>query len=114
MDETLKNQINQMVQQLALAQQQRLAEAGTLLSLEELTTQIGDEFTRQLTQLQLQQRSQRAFEPPQYPCPDCGQVCPVQQEPEPVILQSQRGELEYLEPRCHCSRCRRAFFPSGR
>jgi hypothetical protein len=46
-------------------------------------------------------------------CPDCGKVALVESEREPLILRGKRGEIEYQEPRCHCTRCRRDFFPSG-
>jgi len=44
------------------------------------------------------------------PCPDCGQRCPVNQEPRSLV--GQGGTLTYREPVCHCPACRRDFFPS--
>lgn len=47
-----------------------------------------------------------------------GQVCPECQrdleplEPEPRILRTRAGEVEWSEPQCYCRRCRRSFFPS--
>jgi hypothetical protein len=46
---------------------------------------------------------------PQHPCPDCGQPCPVQHEDRPLIAPN--AQVNYHEPRCHCPRCRRDFFP---
>jgi hypothetical protein len=45
------------------------------------------------------------------PCPSCGRRCPVvsrQRELETVD-----GPIPLTEPVCHCSACRRAFFPSA-
>jgi hypothetical protein len=49
--------------------------------------------------------------PEQHPCPDCQQPCPVTREPRP--LDCLGGSLTYHEPICHCSACRRDFFPSA-
>jgi hypothetical protein len=44
------------------------------------------------------------------PCPTCGRVCPLVHRDRP--LESIDGPLELHEPVCHCSACRRDFFPS--
>jgi hypothetical protein len=46
------------------------------------------------------------------PCPSCKRLCPVQ--PEPRTIHFWGGEVAYDEPKCHCSACRRDFFPSAR
>lgn len=44
-------------------------------------------------------------------CPTCGQRCPVvHQERE---LETGDGPIDLREPVCHCSACRRDFFPSA-
>lgn len=43
-------------------------------------------------------------------CPTCGHVHPVE-HPKRTI-QSIDGAVEAMEPKAHCSRCRRDFFPS--
>lgn len=48
--------------------------------------------------------------PPQHPCPACQQRCPVTHEPR--SLDCRGGTFPYAEPVCHCSACRRDFFPS--
>ena len=45
------------------------------------------------------------------PCPDCGKPCLVQHELRPVTARS--GPFEHTEPTCHCTGCRRDFFPSA-
>lgn len=45
------------------------------------------------------------------PCPTCGRECPlVHRERE---LHTIDGPLDLCEPVCHCSACRRDFFPSA-
>lgn len=113
MDRQLQQKIREMTSQLARDEKQKLDAAGTFVDLERLTMEIGDELTRQLTSLLLSDRAEQTAATPEHACPDCGKLCQVEAEREPLILQGMRGEIEYQEPRCHCSRCRRAFFPSG-
>lgn len=44
-------------------------------------------------------------------CPDCGQRSPVVNRPRE--LETVDGPIELSEPVCHCSACRRDFFPSA-
>ena len=113
MDDRLRGRIDQFVQELATEQQERLAEAGTFVSLELLTIEIGDEIARRLASCELSRRAEAVAQTPRHACPDCGRECPLEPDREPLILQGCRGEIEYQEPRCHCPRCRRDFFPSG-
>ena len=114
MDARMRRRIDSFVVTLAEQEQQRLAEAGTLVEIEELTAEIGDEVARQLAGRVLQRRSDSISEVLSHECPDCGRDCPIEPEAEPIILQAIRGDIEYSEPRCFCPRCRRDFFPSGR
>lgn len=112
MDGRLEARVRQMVLELAREHQQELAAAGTLLDLEELTCQIGDEVTRALTEQELARRGQQQCDE-LAACPDCGGQSPPQAEREPVVLAGLRGELAYQQPKHFCDRCRRSFFPSG-
>jgi hypothetical protein len=47
--------------------------------------------------------------PAELPCPDCGQLCSVDAEDRPLTVKG--GQLILHEPVCHCSDCRRDFFP---
>jgi hypothetical protein len=113
MDCRLSDKIKAMVEGLAGDHQQELAKAGTLVDLEELTCQIGDEVARQLCQHELLWRSERAFKEEIVICPQCGERSMAGQ-PEPTVLQGLRGELAYNQPSYYCRHCRRAFFPDGR
>lgn len=112
MDCRFEARVQAMVEQLAREHQQELAAAGTLVDLEELTCQIGDEVGRRLAERELNRRSRQLAERPAN-CPDCGNFCTPMPEPEPVVLAGLRGELAYSQPRHYCDRCRRSFFPSG-
>lgn len=112
MDGRLQARMKEMVEALAREHQQELAAAGTLVDLETLTCQIGDEVTRLLTERELVRRGQE--DPPRpVDCPDCGRHCVPDHDPEPTVLVGLRGELAFAQAKYFCDRCRRAFFPSG-
>lgn len=112
MDCRLEARMRTFVEELAREHQQELAAAGTLVDLEELTCQIGDEVTRLLTEQELIRRGQESPAQPAE-CPDCGRSCLPDAESEPVVLAGLRGEIAYSQPKHFCDRCRRSFFPSG-
>jgi hypothetical protein len=112
MDYRLEAKLKAMIEGLAREHQQELAEAGTLVDLEELTCRIGDMVTRELTQREVTRRAE-ALDVEEALCPTCGGLCP-RGEPEPVVLDGLRGELAYRQPSYFCRRCRRSFFPGGR
>lgn len=113
MDDQLKGRIRELARQLLAEQKPTFRKARTLLEIETLTAEIGDELTRQLANTDLAERAEAAAAEPGHSCPTCGRRCSVEREREPLILQGSRGEIEYSEPRCHCRSCRRDFFPSG-
>lgn len=45
------------------------------------------------------------------PCPACGRPCPLEHRGRE--LETIDGPMDLLEPVCHCSACRRDFFPSA-
>jgi hypothetical protein len=47
----------------------------------------------------------------QQPCPTCGKLCAVTSEERPIQVRG--GAFQLREPKCYCSTCRRAFFPSA-
>ena len=108
----MRARVRAMVEDLAREYQKELAAAGTLVDLEELTAEIGDEFGRQLCENELLDRARRAASVEHCECPECGSVCP-RGEPEPTVLQGLRGEVAFGQPSYFCRRCRRSFFPSG-
>ena len=114
MDDRMKQDILVFARRLAVQEKSRLAKLGTFVEIEDLTAEIGDELAKQLAQNLLSDRADEAAAVPSHPCPDCGKEAPPEEEREPLILQGKRGEIEYSEPVCYCTRCRVRFFPSGR
>ena len=45
-------------------------------------------------------------------CPKCNRVGARCDDVEPRVLQTDRGEVSWLEAEYFCRRCRRSFFPS--
>lgn len=113
MDDRLRKRIQEMARQLVAEEKSTFRGARTLLDLENLTVEMGDELVRQLASTDLDERSEEVARKSTHACPDCGRQCAVEQDHEPLILQGRRGEIEYAEPRCHCRSCRRDFFPDG-
>lgn len=114
MDDHLRQRVLVLAKQLAAEEKDRLAGLGTFVEIEDLTTEIGDALTRELAQIELTRRSEALVETGVHACPECGKEAPVEADREPLILQGMRGEIEYTEPVCRCTRCRVSFFPSGR
>ncbi len=111
MDGRFRDRVFEMIEALARERHQELARAGTLVDLEELTCEIGDMVTRELTQRELVRRAE-ALDFEHAKCPDCGASCP-RGEPAPVVLDGLRGQLAYEQPHYYCRGCRRSFFPAG-
>lgn len=65
-----------------------------------------------VTSAMLEERISERQAPQQQPCcPTCG--CPGEAGPdEPRILQTDRGEVSWIERSYFCRHCRRSFFPS--
>ena len=109
----MRTRVREMVEQLAREHQSELAAAGTLMELEELTAEIGDEVGRQLCERELVHRGRKAAHLDEHECPECGLLCP-RGEAEPVVIQGLRGDLGFSQPSYFCRHCRRSFFPAGR
>jgi hypothetical protein len=80
----------------------------TFAELEDECIEAGDLLTSAMLQGWVRER--KALE--QAPCcPTCdrpGDSCPD----EPRVLQTDRGEVSWMEPSHYCRNCRRSFFPS--
>lgn len=113
MDDRIRERVQGFVEQLLKEEKSSLRTAQTLLEIENLAVEVGDEIARQLASGDLSKRSQEAAAQGPFRCPECGRTCAVETDREPLILQGRRGEIEYAEPRCHCRSCRRDFFPDG-
>ena len=81
----------------------------TFAELEEASIEAGDFMTAVMMQAEIENRSAPS-EPPC--CPTCEQAGELQQGQEPRVLQTDRGEVTWLESAYYCRRCRRSFFPT--
>jgi hypothetical protein len=113
MDGRLKSKIRSLSMELAFEEQARLRAAGTMVDLEELACEIGDEITVQMVSIEMSRRADEAAEATNCECPDCGHCC-GQGDPKSRRLTGLRGEVSYREPTYHCPACRRSFFPGSR
>lgn len=78
-----------------------------LLTFEQIAQAAAQGLLQGILATLLQQQAQQL--PNQVPCPDCQRLCLVKYEPRTVHCRG--GTINYNEPFCHCSACRRAFFP---
>jgi len=112
-DWTLEDQ--QAVERLAkkfnvdLNDQQVAGENATFAGIEAAASRLGQAVVRHVTQdLALQQA--QLLDRPQ-PCPTCGDLCDVEVRQRPLTTAD--VPLTLAEAACHCSACRRDFFPSA-
>jgi hypothetical protein len=85
------------------------AEVPHYSQIEDVAHNTGRELSRLIQQARICEVTLAA--PPQAGCPTCGDVCEVAHPRRSI--QSIDGPVETLEPKAHCSRCRRDFFPSA-
>ncbi len=118
MEGRLKAKVFAMTMELAREEHARLQAAETLVELEELACEIGDELTSQLMSLEMASRSNEAADRATNKCPDCGNGC-GQGNPNSRELAGLRGKIHYQEPTFYCPACRRSslsrrLWPGGR
>ena len=136
MEDRFRERVQGFVEQLLKEEKSSLKKARTLLEIENQAIEIGDELVRQLANSDLTERAEKVAEQTEHDCPDCGKICALEADTEPLILQGKRtrgvfvlnaksdiqtlicneaintinhwlrGEIEYSEPRCHCPSCR--------
>ena len=78
--------------------------------IESVAHETGRRLSREIQQARI--REVAIANASQSACPTCGDVHSVE-HPKRTI-QSIDGAVETMEPKAHCSRCRRDFFPSTR
>jgi len=87
---------------------------GTKFSeLEETVAAIRKSLTEEMLHQALARQAARVERPPQYNvCPGCGQPTQATDPPEERRLETGNGDAVWAEPKTHCQKCRRDFFPS--
>ena len=79
---------------------------------EDLAVQVAHRLAQLILEVGLEQQAQRPLPDALRLCPCCGQAVadqPSQQRP----LRTSVGDIAWQQPRAYCTRCRRAFSPSG-
>ena len=78
------------------------------LEMEDAGHQLGRAIAQATTERLSLARAQRLTG--DQPCPTCGKSCPLDFKERELVTGD--GPIELPEPVCHCSVCRRDFFPS--
>lgn len=87
---------------------------GSPMTFDELENEcidVGDLITTAVLQQRVSQRSHHQLTPC---CPDCGRRGEPLADDEARVVQTDRGEVAWMEPNLYCRYCRRSFFPSLR
>lgn len=111
--EELRVRLGQMARELGREVYPEGLPADTKFSeLEAVAATLGDEVARQLIETQVRGQAEEVSEGVPRVCPDCGG--PASEAPDrPRVLTTTRGEVAWDQPFGYCTRCRRAFSPSG-
>lgn len=81
----------------------------TLNDLEQVLRPLVEAMSRGFLGVSAREQAARLAET--LPCPACGQEC-VRSDHERT-LRAENGTFAWPEPKAHCSRCERSFFPSA-
>jgi len=81
--------------------------------LEETVAAIRKILTEEMLQQALSRQAAQTDRPAEYTvCPDCGRPARSTDPPEKRRLETDSGAAVWDEPKTHCQKCRRDFFPS--
>lgn len=78
--------------------------------IEDECCEVGDALTRELMGQGLDEQGQEIEEGP-LECGVCGRHAP-EDDLEPRVITTRRGDAVWRERKYYCKRCRKAFFPS--
>ena len=79
--------------------------------IEDAGVEIGDTLARELIGQSLSSQELPGESGKPLACAVCGRNAP-EDDVEPRIVQTRRGEVQWQEPKGYCRHCRQAFFPS--
>ena len=82
----------------------------TFDDLEMEANEIGDHVSALLVQRSIEQDLDG--QPLAVKCPKCGQPGCLRDEPEPRVVDTARGQVQWNENEYFCRKCRKSFFPS--
>ena len=84
----------------------------TFDQMEIAANEVGDRVSERLAQRSLDRSLGAETQAPR--CPKCDQPGCRHEEPDPRVIQTSRGEVQWNEDEYFCRTCRKAFFPSDR
>ena len=82
----------------------------TFDDLEMEANEIGNQVSSLLIQRSIEQDLDA--QPVAAKCPKCGQPGCCRDEPEPRVIDTARGQVQWSENEYFCRKCRKSFFPS--
>jgi len=82
----------------------------TFDQMELAANEVGDRVSERLAQKSLDRSL--AGNPGAARCPQCDQPGCRRDEPDPRVIQTARGQVQWNEDEYFCRKCRKAFFPS--
>lgn len=99
---------------VALLAKRRFGEDGpprntTFAEIEQFGHQAGRMVARAIDSQLVSQHAAHFTD--EQPCPTCNEKCPSEESPHKLPLATVDGDISLHEPNCHCSSCRRDFFP---
>lgn len=113
---TLKERLDQLLREAAEVSVALDYAEGTIVGIphysviEARAHELGQQFSRRIQARQMGHFAAHA--PETVPCPDCGTRCQLDRQGRRIT--SVDGPLTVEEPKGHCPRCRRGFFPLPR
>lgn len=82
----------------------------TFDQMELAANKVGDRVSQRLAQKSLDRSLACKPEAPR--CPKCDQPGCRRDDPDPRVIQTSRGEVQWNEDEYFCRKCRKSFFPS--
>ena len=113
MDADKHAQATQLMEQLADLLASAENEDGSFKTFDQMelhANAIGDRFSTLLAQKSLQRNVDCKSQTPR--CPKCDQLGCGLNEPDPRVIQTTRGQVQWNEDEYFCRKCRKSFFPS--
>jgi len=115
MDAQMQTRANELMEELAnlLANAENSDGSWKTFDQMELAANgVGDRLSEKLAQKSLDRSLAGRPEAPR--CPKCDQPGCRLDDPDPRVIQTSRGEVQWNEDEYFCRKCRKSFFPSDR
>ena len=98
-----------VAERLQIPVRELLREDVPFSALEAASHELGRAVAQAMTENLALSQAERLTGP--QPCPTCGRRCPLDHRERELATID--GPVDLTEPVCHCSACRRDFFPSA-